>query len=101
MIVCQSGQRTGIFHQPLSQILESNFEAPIYILSGLIPQSQPGSNWLSTLISLAGSISIVAGAFLLQTQIVSIANDWAQTALLILTVIAEITLIGAWNSRSV
>ena len=38
MIVCFAEQRAGLLHRPLSQILESNLNFPVYILSGLYPQ---------------------------------------------------------------
>ena len=49
-IVCLAEQRTGLLHKPLSQILESNVGAPVYILSGLNPERRSHSNWLSGII---------------------------------------------------
>ncbi len=98
MIVCFAEQRTGLMHRPLSQILQSNLSAPVYILSGLYPQSLPQVSLLSQILSWAGSIGIIAGAFLLQIRIVSLSEDWAQTTLLILSVIGEVLTIWGWNS---
>ena len=98
MIVCFAEHRAGLLHKPLSQILESKLDAPVYILSGLYPQSPSPSNWLSQIAAWAGSIGIIAGTFLLQIRIGSMPRDGAQTALLILSVIAEAWLIGVWNS---
>lgn len=98
ILVCIADPATGIGRKPLSQVLESSFSAPVYILSGPSPQRQLRSTWLSGVMSWTGSIAIIAGAFLLQIQIVSITADVAQTILLILSMVAEIWLIWAWNS---
>jgi hypothetical protein len=45
-----------------------------------------------------GSIGIIAGSALLQIRITSLSQDWAQTTLLILSVIGEAWLIWGWNS---
>jgi len=97
MIVCFAEQRVGLLHRPLSQILESNLGAPVYILAGLYPQSHSRPNWLAEGMAWIGSIGIIAGAFLLQVRIVSMPRDWAQTTLLILSMIAEAWFITAWN----
>ncbi len=98
MIVCFAEQRAGLLRKPLSQILQANLNAPVYILSGLAPQNPSRSNWLSQTLGWAGSIGIIAGSFLLQIQIMSLSENWAQTTLLILSVIGEIWLIWGWNN---
>lgn len=98
MIVCFAEQRMGLLHRPLSQILQSNLKASVYILSGLYPQSPSQSTWRSQIMAWLGSIGIIVGAFLLQIQIASMPADWVQTTLLILSLAAEIWLIGGWNS---
>jgi hypothetical protein len=98
MIVCFAEQRAGLLHRPLSQILQSDLKAPVHILSGLSPQNPSQSNWRSQIMGWIGSMGIIAGAFLLQIRIVAMPRDWAQTILLILSVSAEIWLIGVWNS---
>jgi hypothetical protein len=98
MIVCFTEQRAGLLRRPLNQILEAKVDAPVYILSGLFPQSPSRFNVLSLIPLWADLISIIAGAFLLQIRIMSLPRDWAQTTLLILSVIAEFWLIWAWNN---
>lgn len=98
MIVCLAEQRTGLLHRPLSQILQSNFNIPVYFLSGLPPQNPSDSNRLSQIVAWAGSIGIILAAIILQIRITSLAQDWFQTVLLILSVVAEAWLIGVWNS---
>jgi hypothetical protein len=98
LIVCLAEQRAGLLHRPLSQILQSNIKAPVYILSGLVSQDLPRSNWLSQIFAWIGSIGIIIGSCLLQVRITSLSQDWAQTTLLIFSVIGEAWLIWGWNS---
>jgi hypothetical protein len=97
-IVCFAEQRAGLFHRPLSQILESTLDATIYILSGVYAQSTERPSWLSQLIVWAGSFAILAGFFWLQVRISQLPNDPAQAALLIISAGVEIWLIWVWNS---
>jgi hypothetical protein len=98
MIVCFAEQSAGLFHKPLSQILRSNMKVPVYILSGLVPQNSSESNWLSQAMVWLGSLGIIAGSALLQIRITSLSENWAQTSLLIFSVIGEAWLIWGWNS---
>ena len=98
IIVCFAEQRFGLAQKPLNQILEANVDAPIYILSGLSPQSASRSSWLSQLTVWAGSFAILAGCFWLQIKISQLPRDSAQTLLLILSVGVEFWLIWVWNS---
>jgi hypothetical protein len=95
MIVCFAEQRAGLWQRPLSEILQSSLKEPVYILSGLIPQDASRANWLSQIMVWGGSIGIIVGSAFLQIQITSLSQNWAQTVLLILSVIAETWLIGA------
>ena len=97
MIVCFDEQNSGITRRPLSQVLESSLHTPVYILSGLSPQAQTPSNWLSRIAAWAGLAAIVAGVFLIQIQIVNVTVGWLQTILLIGSVLAELWLIWIWN----
>jgi hypothetical protein len=98
IIVCFAEQRVGLLQRPLRQILESNLRVPVYFLSGLTPDHRPRSNWLSQLMVWTGSIAIIVGSAFLQIRITSLAQDWAQTTLLIFSVFGEVWLIWAWNS---
>ena len=97
MIVCFAEQHAGILKRPLSQILQYNLNATVYVLSGLYPQLRPRLNWLSQTLAWVGSLGIIVAAFLLQIRITSLPPDWAQTSLLIFSVIGEIWLISYWN----
>ncbi len=98
MIVCFAEQRAGLMHRPLSQILQSNLNAPVYILSGLYPQNLPQASLLSQILGWMGSIGIIVATFLLQIRIVALSENWAQTTLLVLSVIGEVLAIWGWNS---
>ena len=96
MIVCFAEQHAGLLHRPLSQMLESKLNIPVYILSGLYPQKS-GSNWLSQITTWSGSIGIIIGFFLLQVKIEQLPDDWFQTGLFIFSIVLELWLIWVWN----
>jgi hypothetical protein len=98
MIVCFAEHRAGLFHRPLSQVLESSLSAPVYILPALAPRHTFRTNWLAQGMGWAGSFGIMAGFFWLQVEISQFPQDAAQTVLLILSVAVEIWLIWLWNS---
>jgi hypothetical protein len=98
MIVCFAEQRAGLLHRPLSQILRSTLNYPVYILSGLYAQNPSQSHWHAQIMAWLGSISILVGAFLLQIRITSLPQDWAQTTLMIFSVAGELWFVWAWNN---
>jgi hypothetical protein len=98
LIVCFAEQRVGLSQRPLSQVLESDLRAPVYILSGFQPQAHSSLNWLSQVIVWLGAIGIIIGSTVLQIRITTLPGDWAQTTLLILSVLGEVWLIWVWNS---
>jgi hypothetical protein len=98
LVVCFAEQRTGILQRPLSQILQSNLNVRVYILSGLGSQNLPQAKWFPQIMAWTGSVGIIVGSFLLQIRIASLPPDWAQTTLLIFSVIGEIWLIWIWNN---
>ena len=98
MVVCFSEQRAGLSHTPLSRILQSNLEVPIYILSGLYPRNDSSSKWLIRIAGWMGSIAIIIGFFALQVRIDHLGKDWTHIVLLLLSIPFEAGLIWAWNS---
>lgn len=97
MIVCMADHSVGLRRRPLSQLLESDLQVPVYILSG--PPSQPARPGLgSRLMAWIGPIAIIVGFFVLQIRIVQLPRDGIQTLLFILLLIPEFWLIGLWNS---
>jgi hypothetical protein len=97
MIVCLTDQSTGLRRKPLSQILESNFDTAIYILSKT-PMQKERSKLLSQVIAWSGLIGIVGGFFILQVDITRMPRDGFQTLLLIMLLVPEIWLVQIWNS---
>ncbi len=98
MIVCFDGQRTGLLQKPLSQLLEANFKADIYVLSGIDLQ-EVNSNILSRVVAWLGFISILLGFGLLQVKIVQASDHWLQNILLILSIFPEFWLLHYWAGR--
>jgi hypothetical protein len=97
MIVCLAEQSIGIRQKPLSQLLESSFKAPVYILSDLrSPKMQ--SNAFSQVIAWSGFIGIIAGSFVVQARIIQLPDDWFRTVLSVLSLIPELWLLWVWNS---
>jgi hypothetical protein len=96
MIICFAEEHTGILHRPLSQILESDFKATVYILSDLAPQKSK-SNRLSRMSTWLGILGVIAGFAMLQAKIVQLPEGWLQNTLLILSVIPEFWLIWVWD----
>jgi len=98
MVVCFAEQRAGMSRKPLSQILQSDLNVPLYILSGLYPQNDSRSNWPSQIAAWTGSIAIILGLLVFQAKIDHLGKDWTHTVLLLLSIPFEIWLIWAWNS---
>lgn len=96
VIVCFEEQQTGFIRKPLSQILEANLNATVYILSNPIPQKL-SSNRLSRMSTWLGILGVVAGFGLLQAKIVQLPGGWFQNVLLILSIIPEFWLIWVWD----
>jgi hypothetical protein len=97
-IVCFAGQPSGQAHKPLGQLLESNLNAPVYVLDGLYPADLSRPNWLNTVLVWTGSIGIIAGFFGLQAKLIQMPGDWAHTVLLYLSIFVEVGAIWGWNS---
>jgi hypothetical protein len=97
VVACFAEHRAGFANRPLSQILESNLNATIYVL----PEFQmeyPHSSWISSALSWAGSLALIALFFWGQAKLVDMPQDWAHTSLLYLSIFIEVGLIWLWNS---
>jgi hypothetical protein len=97
MVVCCAEQRAGLMQRPLSQILQSDLDMPLYILSGLYPQNDLHSSWLIQTFAWIGFIAIILGFFMLQIKIDQLAKDWT-VVLQLLTTAIEFWLIWVWNN---
>jgi hypothetical protein len=97
MVVCFAEQSVGLPRKPLSQILRSDLNVPLYILSGLYPQRELRSNWSTwRAVMWSGFAAIVIVFFTIQVKIIQTAGGWTSALLLIFTSI-EFWLIWAWN----
>ena len=97
-IVCFAEQRTGLLNRPLNQVLESNFNATVYIFSTLAPQ-RVKSNALSQVGAWLGFIAIILGFGILQANIVQLPKGWLQSFLLVFSIIPEFWLISVWHTH--
>jgi hypothetical protein len=97
LVVCFAEQRVGLSRKPLSQILLSDLDVPLFIISGLYPQNDSRSNWATQIAAWIGSIAIIFGFFMLQVKIDHLAKDWAQMVLLLLSIPVEVWIIWVWN----
>lgn len=97
VIVCFGGQQAGFAKRPLSQILESNLNATVYVLPD-IEAARPRSNRFLSAVGWAGSIVIVALFFWLQSKLIHAPGDWVYSALLYLSLFIEAGSLWAWSS---
>ena len=99
VIVCFAEQHPGFARKPLNQILESNLNATIYMLTDFRqPEDHLRSSWVLNAMAWAGSIGIILGFLWLQSKLTQFPADWAHTALLYISLFAEAGSIWAWNS---
>jgi len=98
VIVCFTGQSSGLARRPLNQMLESNLNATVYVLSDIQSQEERPRSWVGNAMAWAGSIGIIIGFFWLQAKLIQFPKEWAYTALLYISLFAEAGSIYAWNS---
>jgi hypothetical protein len=95
-IVCFAEHR-GFLHKPMHQILETNLDASIYVLSE--PQSQKSEpKRFSQVLGWSGSIAIILAFGVVQARISRLPEDWFQSVLFILSILVEFRLIWTWSS---
>ncbi|MBX3038385.1 MAG: hypothetical protein KF758_15840 [Anaerolineales bacterium] len=78
--------------------LESQIDLQIYILSDLVSQKDANSNLLSQLTSIAGSLAIIVGFFMLQVRIIDLTKDGIRTLFLLISLPIGFGFLWAWNS---
>lgn len=96
-VVCFDEQRVGLSRKPLSQVLQSDLDVPLYILSGLYPQNDSHANWPAQAAAWIGSLAIILGFLVLQVKTIHLAKDWT-ILLQLLSIPVEAWLIWVWNS---
>ena len=97
LVVCFAEQRAGFLQKPLSQILQSSLNIPVYIISEVFMETA-GMNWRSQITLWTGYAGIVIAFCLLQVRIVQLPKDGFQSLLLLLSIIPEFWLIWVWNN---
>jgi hypothetical protein len=98
ILVCFTGQYTGLTRKPLSQMIKSNLNLNVYTLEGFSPADRPRQNRLSSAMAWVGSLSIIAVFFWMQARIIQLPEIWAQNALMYLSLPVEAGLIWIWNA---
>jgi len=98
VIACYAGQRVGLRRRILHEVLRSQLEAPIYILSAGQPVKNSRSKLLLQASFWLGSLAIISGFLWLQVKIVQLPPDWTHNLLLYLCVFVEVGLLLLWNS---
>ncbi len=98
VIVCYAEHRSGLTRRPLSQILESNLNATVYVLGGFHQEVHMRASWIFDTLAWAGSIAIILGFFWLQSKLGQFSTDWAYSTLLYISLFAEAGSIWAWNN---
>jgi hypothetical protein len=98
MLACYSEQVVGSKQRPLTDILASSTNTPIYSFSGLRITEKSRQNWLPQAAAWLASLVSIAGCFVVQARIVMALQGWAQSLLLLVTLIAEAGLIWLLNS---
>lgn len=96
MIVCWEEAPVGIFQKPLSQVLQSDLNAPVYVITGLSNESRSRARIGSIAVTWLGFLTIVLGSLFLQVKICQVAKDGA-TLLILLSTAIEFWLISVWN----
>jgi hypothetical protein len=99
VVACFAEQDSGFAHIPVNQILESNLNTTVYVLSGLYQEEKwLCSSWVSNAMAWAGSIGLILGFFWLQLKLTQMPWDWAHTSLLYISIFLEAGIIWFWNS---
>lgn len=99
VVVCFSNQRFGITARPLHEVLSSNLDAPVYVLSGVLLQNEhPRPNWVSNTLAWAGSLGLIFVFLLLQIRIAQPIQSGFQSILLYASLIVEGGAIWFWNN---
>jgi hypothetical protein len=97
MVVCFQEQRAGLLQRPLSQILRSDLDLPVYILSGLYPQQASHLSGSTRAGAWIGFLVIIIGFFVVQVRIYQFANGWV-TLLEMLSTAIEFWLLWVCNN---
>jgi hypothetical protein len=98
VIACYAGQRVGLMQKLLHEVLQSQLEAPVFILSADRPINNSKPKLLSQISFWSGALAIMGGFLWLEMKMVQLPQDWAHNVLLYLCVVVEIGMLLLWNS---
>ena len=98
VIACFAGQRVGLMQKLLHEVLRSQLESPIYILSANQPLKNSRPKLLAQASFWSGALAIIGVFLWLEVKIVQLPQDWTHNLLLYLCVFAEVGLLLLWNS---
>jgi hypothetical protein len=98
VVACYEGQKVGFMRKSLDQVLRSNLEAQIYLLSGYQPVRNPNSTFVSRVSAWTGSLAIIGGFLWAEMKMAQVPQDWTHTLLIYVCIFVEIALILLWNS---
>jgi hypothetical protein len=97
-VACSSAQVVGMLGRPLTDVLASNLNVPIYAFAGLErPRGNP-QHALSQVAAWVCSLASIGGFLFLQARMVTYVQGWPQSALLLLTLGMEVASIWFLNS---
>jgi hypothetical protein len=98
IVACHENQKVGFMQRPLEQVLRSNLEAQIYILSGYPLEQNQNPSLLFRASPWVGSLAIIGAFFWAEIKIVQLPQDWAHSFLIYVCIAFEVALLFLWNS---
>ncbi len=98
MLACYSEDRVGLLERPMSDILSSSLNMPIYTLSGLNTEHRQRRSYVAQAAAWLVSLGSIAGFFVVQARVVTAIQGWEQSALLLVSLVGEAGLIWVVNS---
>jgi hypothetical protein len=100
VIVCHAEQILPGWRgaRPLGHALCEILQTPVHLLEGFYAgdPAQP-AHPTAAIVFWAGAVAILGLAFWLQLQINALPKNWAESALMVISVVAECGLIGLWS----
>jgi len=97
-LACCVGNPLPVGRRPLTDVLASHFEGPVYAFEDSGQPAYPRTNLLTRLMPWLGSIAVILGFLWLQIRASQYLSSGASTAVLLLSVPVEIALIWLCNS---
>ena len=100
LIVCHREQTAVGWRgaRPLGNALCQDLQTPVHLLEGFYAGDPAQAIHPTARFAFwGGSVVILAAAFWLQVQISALPKNWAESALMVLSVVAECGLIGLWS----